>query len=227
MQDKSFQSFFLISFFGFFGTIWKANQLVVFPSAPGLPTAMESWSRIEVGAGIDDVVGALQLHVCDKNFKWKSLRSPLDKWFKLSRYVWKMFKTEPGPQTKLRSQWRRHARIGAMLFCPLCMPNGKWQGVANGAESIRWRRMKLERHYCKSLALFISNLSASVPRLRLKCQPPVCPPVHLSTDSVRYFLMQFTWHTHKSPQDWPAGEGPVASPSQWGQVRPPVNSIID
>jgi len=53
-------------------------------------------------------------------------------------------------------------------FCALCMPNGK--------EPSRWRRMKLERHYCKSLALFISNLSASVPRLRLKCQPP---SVHL------------------------------------------------
>lgn len=136
-------SFWFLSLVSLALIIWKANQLVVFPSAPGLPTAMESWSRIEVGAGIDDVVGALQLHVCDKNFKWKSLRSPLDKWFKLSRYVWKMFKTEPGPQTKLRSQWRRHARIGAMLFCPLCMPNGKWQGVANGAESIRWRHAQI------------------------------------------------------------------------------------
>lgn len=53
-----------------------------------------------------------------------------------------------------------------IFFCALCMPNGK-------ESRCRWRRMKLERHYCKSLALFISNLSASVPRLRLKCQPPL------------------------------------------------------
>jgi len=170
----------------------------------------QRWSRIEVGVGIDDVVGALQLHVCDKNFKWKSLRCVPDKWFKLSRYVWKMFKSEPGPRTHCRSQWRRHARIGACLF--LCALHAQWQGAESLAtHEIRKALLQISRFIYQQ---FVSKCAAA----QIKVPAAICP-----SGRDPDFLMQFVWRTHKSPQDWAGGEGLIGP--QWGQVRPQMNSI--